>query len=94
MDIPYVCDSGQTGPAQTFQNLLWMTMFGNSVAYPGKCTHSVSLSLYAQAAPMSSHSISWFRMGAGIPHGPVQFGIPLSGSSWEEVKLIRGLHAS
>ena len=51
MDIPYVCDSGQTGPAQTFQNLLWMTMFGKSVAYPGKCTHSVSLSLYAQAFP-------------------------------------------
>ena len=25
-----------------------------------------------------------------IPHGPVQFGIPLSGSSWEDVKLIRG----
>ena len=25
------------------------------------------------------------------PHrGPVQFGIPLSGSSWEDVKLIRG----
>ena len=41
--------------------------------------------------PMSSHDISWFRVGCpGIPHGPVQFGIPLSGSSWEDVKLIRG----
>ena len=38
---------------------------------------------------MNSHSISWFRVG-GIPHGHVQFGIPLSGSSWEDVKLIRG----
>ena len=39
--------------------------------------------------PMNSHSISWFRVG-GVPHGHVQFGIPLSGSSWEDVKLIRG----
>ena len=41
--------------------------------------------------PMSSHYISWFRVGCpGNPHGPVQFGIPLSGSSWEDGKLIRG----
>ena len=40
---------------------------------------------------MSAHSkspdLGWFGR---ITHGPVQFGIPLSGSSWEDVKLIRG----
>ena len=40
--------------------------------------------------PMSFHSVSWFRVGGGIPHGHVQFGNPLSGSSWEDVKLLRG----
>ena len=43
---------------------------------------------------MSFHTVSWFRVGGGIPHGHVQFGNALSGSSWEDVKLIRGLHTS
>ena len=38
---------------------------------------------------MSSHSISWFRV-EGIPHGPVQFAIPLFGSSWDDVKAHPG----
>ena len=35
----------------------------------------------------TSPGLGW---GAGILHGPMQIGIPLSGSSWEDVKLIRG----
>ena len=35
----------------------------------------------------TSPGLGW---GAGILHGPMQIGIPLSGSSWEDGKLIRG----
>ena len=51
-----------------------------------ECPHFQKLTWVGHSG-YTSPGLGW---GAGILHGPMQIGIPLSGSSWEDVKLIRG----